>query len=326
MLFVLRLFSSISLLFFLSAGCSDSALLDSPPGIVEQLDTAPQNLLWIGAHPDDETFAMPLMADLCLRHGARCHFLVLTDGGKGNCQLAPERCGYQDAGGAPPGSLGEQRLAEHAAVAAAVGATVRAPALEDSSSTTIAGALARWEAQLGGTTPQTLERARQEVRAAIAASSADVILTFDPRHGIYCHPDHRAASLLAILAATDAGFDPDRVLMLENTSPYLSTTGEITMRAWVPEDPALLTYDAHAAGTWRAITDTLSLYPSQFRPDQVQLLAQMQVAARKASFLPLSAALVDGQFAPSAYDRLCTDPWNGRGTCPRADGSLGPCW
>lgn len=326
MRFPLRFFLSISLLFFASAGCSDSAPPDFASGLVGALDTAPQNLLWIGAHPDDETFAMPLMADLCLRRGARCHFLVLTDGGKGNCQLAPERCGFQDAGGAPAGSLGQQRLAEHAQVAAALDATVRAPALEDSASSTIAGVLTRWEAQLGGTEPQALARARQEVVAAIAASNADVILTFDPRHGTYCHPDHRAASLLAIVAATEAGFDPDRVLMLENTSPYVSAAGDLTMRAWVPADPGLLLYDAHAAGTWSAIAGTLSLYPTQFRPDQVQLLSQLQVAARKTAFLPLSAALVDGRFPPSAYDELCTDPWNGRGTCPRADGSLGPCW
>lgn len=324
--YLLGPFLSISLLLFATVGCSDSSVLDSPPSIVEQLDTVPQNVLWIGAHPDDETYAMPLLADLCLRHGARCHFLVLTDGGKGNCQLAPELCGYQDAGGAPPGSLGEQRLAEHAAVAQAVAGTVYAPALEDSSSNTIAGVLARWEAQLGGTNPQALERARQQVAAAIAASKAEVILTFDPRHGIYCHPDHRAASALAIVAAMQAGFDPDRVLMMENTNPYLSASGELTMRAWVPEDPALLTYDAHAAGTWGAMTGALSLYPTQFRPDHVQLLAGMQVTARKTSFLPLAAALVDGRFAPSPYDALCTDPWNGRGTCPRADGSVGPCW
>lgn len=320
------LFLSISLILFSGVGCSDSAVLDSPPSFVEQLDTMPQNVLWIGAHPDDETFAMPLLADLCLRGGVRCHFLVLTDGGKGNCQLSADRCGYQDAGGAPPGSLGEQRLAEHAAVAQAIAATVRAPALEDSSSNTLAGVLTRWEAQLGGTDPQALTRARQEVLAAITASNADAILTFDPRHGMYCHPDHRAASLLAILAAMQSGFDLSRVLMLENTSPYLSLSGELTMRAWVPEDPALLTYDAHAADTWSAMAGALSLYPTQFRPEQVQALASMQVTARKASFLPLSAALVDGRFPPSAYDALCTDPWNGRGTCPRADGSLGPCW
>lgn len=317
-----------------SVACADTApdeVSDSPTPLVEQLAAAaPLHILWLGAHPDDETFATPLMADLCLRQGASCHFAVITDGGAGNCLLSPAECGFQDTGGAPAGSLGALRLREQAAVAAAFGGTVHATALQDSGANTVLGTLQRWNQQVTGVPgDQRIEQITQVVQNLITSSQADVILTFDPRHGMYCHPDHRAAAYLAITAAARLGFDLSRVLMLESTSPYLDLTGQLTMRPWVPADPEVLRYDALAAGTRGAMTGTLSLYRSQFSAEAVAALGALSAASWQLPFLPVSAALgPGGTFEPSAYDQICAsqETWNGRGTCPRADGSTGPCW
>ncbi len=314
------------------AGCvepspSDASEISTSPA--EQLATGQvTRVLWLGAHPDDEVFAAPLMADFCLRHGASCHFAVITDGGKGNCFLSPQECGVKDSGGAPPGSLGAVRLREHEQVVAALGGQAHALALEDGASPYVAGVLARWNQQLGGSASDpTFATLVQKVEDLIAATQPDLILTFDPRHGMYCHPDHRAANTLAVVAATRRGLDPGRVLMLEATSVYLDAAGRVTRRAWIPGDPALVSYDPYAAGTASATTGAMSLYRSQFQASTILAIASMSPEAWKLPWLPLAAALVDGRFAPSAYDSICaSEPWDYHGVCPRADGSTGPCW
>lgn len=328
---VLRWFSL--LLSLTTVACVDTSAegpLDSPTPLQQQLGTAAvQNILWIGAHPDDETFATPLMADLCLRQGATCHFAVITDGGAGNCQLSPQECGVNDTGGAPPGSLGALRLREQAQVASAFGGKMWAVALQDSSSNTVLGTLQRWNQMVSGVPgDQRIEQITQVVENIVTASQADVIFTFDPRHGMYCHPDHRAAAYLAVTAANRLGFDPSRVLMLESTSPYVDLAGQLTMRPWVPADPALLRYDAIAAGTRSALPATLSIYKSQFSAQAVAALAALSAESWQIPFVPVSAVLGGGGFEPAAYDQICAAqvPWDGRGTCPRGDGSTGPCW
>src|SRR5688500_14330528 len=45
------------------------------------------HILFIGAHPDDEVVAAPLLGALCAEGGATCSFLVLTKGEGGICSL-----------------------------------------------------------------------------------------------------------------------------------------------------------------------------------------------------------------------------------------------
>lgn len=52
---------------------------------------APPRLLWVGAHPDDEVYAAPLIADLCLDEGYACTLAVVTRGESGSCGL-PDGC------------------------------------------------------------------------------------------------------------------------------------------------------------------------------------------------------------------------------------------
>jgi LmbE family N-acetylglucosaminyl deacetylase len=321
------------LVVLLAAACvepSDTETLDSPStDDVAKLAAAPvRNVLWIGAHPDDEAYVAPLMSDLCQRGGASCHFLVLTDGGKGKCLLGTGACGTPNHGGAPPGSVGAFRLGELNAAMRAFGGHASALALEDTAAATVRGDLENWNQSLSGVPNDTsIERITQRVAQAITATSPDLIITFDPRHGVYCQPDHRAVGALAVLAAERLGFDLGRVLMLQSTEMYLDASARLTSRAWVPGDPGLSPYDSHAAGTWRARASMMAHYRSQYSPLAVQIVTGAPVAVQLLPFLSVAAARAASSTTRAAYDQICASQarWNGRGTCPNATG-VGPCW
>jgi len=286
-------------------------------------------VLWIGAHPDDEGYVGPLLEDLCVDRGADCGFVVITDGGKGNCRLDAATCGFKDAGGAPPGSLGALRLTEMQRSAAHFHGGTALLALEDTPSSTVLGAAQRWNQRLTGVANDTsVDRITEVLASVIRTAQPDLILTFDPRHGVYCHPDHRAAGALAIRAAVAAGIDLHRVLMVETTEPYLDAAGLPTVRPWVPADPSVAIYDSAAAGTWDGRLAVVAAHASQYAPSTVAALALFPAAAQRVALLAAADAAAGGAVAPD-YAAICASEdahWNGRGVCARADGSTGPCW
>jgi LmbE family N-acetylglucosaminyl deacetylase len=331
----MNLFRWIFLL--LLAGCGDAVMEDAsddPPGadgnLHALLGTAPiHNLLWIGAHPDDEVTLAPLLAGLCHQPAVACHFLVLTDGGKGNCALGRGACGVPDRGGAGPGTIGALRIAEMANSAAFFGGDLRALVLEDTPAATVLGDMRRWNQTYSQVPNDTsIALVRQRVAQAIIDSKAEVIFTFDPRHGTYCHPDHRAAAALALLAAQQVGFDLRKFYMSEMASYYLDATGQPAQRPWVPSDPSLLIYDASEAGTWAAVPTAMGFHRSQYSPAAVSQAASLPAAIQKLAIAPVASALVAGKFPPSAYDAICASEavWDGRGICLTSAGGLGPCW
>ena len=296
---------------------------------VAAIGALPTRVLWIGAHPDDELIASPLLYALCHLPGTTCRMLVVTDGGKGNCLLSPEACGVKDAGGAAPGTLGAVRLGELSRSASLLGAGLDALALEDTASDTVLGDMQNWNQALTHVPgDSSIDRMVAVVAQAITAVHADLIVTFDPRHGTYCHPDHRAAGTLAILGAARAGLSASQVLMTELTGAYVDASGQLAQRPWVPSDPALVTYDAGAAGTWPVWPAVMSTHASQFAPAATLLFAAAPAAARRLPFAPLSGELVGGAFPPSPYDAICASEtrWDGHGVCPTAAGGTGPCW
>jgi|JI10StandDraft_1071094.scaffolds.fasta_scaffold136461_3 LmbE family N-acetylglucosaminyl deacetylase len=292
------------------------------------LAAAPR-VLWIGAHPDDEGYVGPLLEDLCVDRGAACGFVVITDGGKGNCRLDAATCGVNDAGGAPPGSLGALRLIEMQRSAAHFFGGTALLALEDTPSATVVGAAQNWNQRLTGVPNDTsIDRITEVLASVIRTAQPDLILTFDPRHGVYCHPDHRAAGALALRAAVAAGVDLRRVLMVETTEPYLDTTGQPTARPWVPADPAVVVYDSAAAGTWDGRVAVAAAHASQYAPSVVAALAAFPAPAQRVALLAAADVAAGAAVAP-AYAAICASEdahWSGRGVCARADGSTGPCW
>lgn len=141
----------------------------------------PRSVLWVGAHPDDEILAAPLLAHWCGEAGARCTLLVLTRGEAGRCLLAD---------GCVP-SLEVVRGRELAKSARWFSAKVVTWDLPDGG-----GLAGRWGEVSGGNAALVARLA-----AAMVAIRPDIVLSFDPRHGTTCHGDHRTTGRLVVSAA-----------------------------------------------------------------------------------------------------------------------------
>lgn len=242
----------------------------------------PKSVVWIGAHPDDEMYAAPWLAALCLEQKATCKFLVMTRGEKGNCKLA---------GGCSP-DVGTVRDAELVASAKLFGAELVHWDLGDSVAGSPAGVIGAWADALGGE-QQLLQNIRDVV------GDAERIVTFDPRHGDSCHHDHRAAGALAIVVArlmADAGPAPGVTLVASKliTSPAAA-------------DPAIVAFDANqllsATGkpAWSMLAEVMKTHASQFTSDEVAAVNAMPAAKRKTFLLDLEDAVPDDP----AYQGLC---------------------
>lgn len=155
---------------------------------------AATNLLWIGAHPDDELLVAPLLDVYCRERSGRCTIAVATRGEAGWCGLpscAPD--------------LATVREQELRAAAAYFGAAVVVGAFADGSSPDPAAVLGRWNGEtlaLDGFLDSLFEVIRP-----------DLVLTLDPRHGSTCHPDHRAIGQAVLAAAARHGVRAGVLLM-----------------------------------------------------------------------------------------------------------------
>jgi len=311
-----------------SGGGGDAGAVRGDLGVV--LGTIPKTILWVGAHPDDEGYAAPILFDACNLRGAACAFLVITDGGKGNCKLGAGVCGTADKGGAPAGSVGAFRVQEMQQAATFFHGTLIELALEDTPSATVGGVAQNWNQTYSQVPNDTsIDLIVKKISDAIQAVKPDVVVTFDPRHGTYCHPDHRAAGALTLVAANGIGFDLSRVFLVENADVYLDTRGVPAERPWVPDDPLLRRYDTATAGTWHAIADDYGNHKSQYTAGELAGLDLVPSADRDLALVMVSTMLVGGKVPPNpAYDAICASEntkWDGRGVCPKADGGVGPC-
>lgn len=159
---------------FTAPGVQDTAAFD--PRLLES-DLSDRQVLWIGAHPDDEVLAAPWLGDLCIARGASCVFLVATRGEAGSCALA---------GGCTP-DLAAVRSREMEAASALFGAKLIQWGLPDGPAPDLAGVRRAWAEDVGGD-EVLVERLAEEIRGA----APDWVLTFDSRHGSTGHADHRA--------------------------------------------------------------------------------------------------------------------------------------
>ncbi|MBV9496477.1 MAG: PIG-L family deacetylase [Acidobacteria bacterium] len=189
-----------------------------------------QRVLWIGAHPDDEIFAAPLLYDLCVTGNASCRWIVLTRGERGSCH-DPAGCG----------DLVATRIDEVRRSAAMLHATVEQWALDDSSASDPQTVLRRWNAPIA--------RLRAELE------QADVILTFDPEHGTTMHPDHRAAALL-VAPATNR-----RIYTIRNRARIERDGAEIVFEPSPPASPNAL---VSKPSSWFVVRKVAEVHRSQF--------------------------------------------------------------
>jgi LmbE family N-acetylglucosaminyl deacetylase len=135
----------------------------------------PVRLLWIGAHPDDESLIAPIFGPICAEPANDCTLIVLTNGSP-------------------------QRAAEFQRSAAALHAHAIQWDLPDVFDVTQWGDRTALASRLAST---------------IAAEAPTVIYTFDPRHGSSCHPAHREAGQLTLDAVAILGDLAPPVVLLE---------------------------------------------------------------------------------------------------------------
>lgn len=213
-----------------------------------------RRVLWIGAHPDDETVVAPLLAHVCGVNGTTCTFVVLTRGEDGGCRL-PDGC---------KPDLATVRDAELRASAALFGATLRAWDLGDVQGTPD-DVLRAWSAESG-----SVDDLVGGIADEIAAARPDVLLAFDPRHGVTCHPAHRTAGDLALRAAEQAGVTKDRILLATAEWIVEGTDDVFGFLPYARDDARVLRWDATRPlpsrdGTgWDWLVKVLDAHPSQF--------------------------------------------------------------
>jgi LmbE family N-acetylglucosaminyl deacetylase len=139
-------------------------------------DLEGRSLLAVFAHPDDESLAAGGLLAWCAARGARVALLCLSRGEAGS--------------GQGESSLGEARGQELRNAAAALGLTEVV-------------LLQHADGMLPWLEPGVLER---DIRAAIAASRPEVVVTFG-EDGLYWHPDHVAVHEATRAAVTALGAD-----------------------------------------------------------------------------------------------------------------------
>ncbi|MBI2378290.1 MAG: PIG-L family deacetylase [Deltaproteobacteria bacterium] len=174
----------------LVAGLAACAHVPEPSdgGIESVLPDA--RVMWVGAHPDDEALASPVLARACIGLDRPCLMFVMNRGDGGECLVKP---------GCFP-SLGAMRARELARVASAYGAELvhnqywNAP-LPFESFPPRAAIAARWIAA-GDPTLKVAE--------AIRRFRPTVLLTFEPNHGFTGHPEHQLAARFALKGAVMA--------------------------------------------------------------------------------------------------------------------------
>lgn len=150
-------------------------------------------VLWVAAHPDDESMAGALLARSSLIHGNPLHLLVLTHGEGGLDAKTGQR----------PDDLAQRRAAEMAEVAGLYRATLHMERY--------------WNAPLPAESfPPRHEIGRRwldqgrpahVIAETIRSFRPDVLLTFAPVYGATGHPEHQLASRFATAAVRHAA-DP----------------------------------------------------------------------------------------------------------------------
>ena len=228
--------------------------------------------IFVGAHPDDETVIAPLLA-WCADRGRALLLVSLTPGESG-WNLHREDLSR---------TLADVRRAEFAASAAALGGEAivydyvngttrahpeglavldeehaaverwRSARQEDNSHDAI---YARWTREAGDPAQRLLELFRQ--------CQPNVIITFEPDHGVTGHPEHIAVSR-ATLAAARAhhrnAATPASLHYVHAPDRSLPNAERIETRALVR-----LTGKEYLAAAWASF----ACYPSQFRQEPEQ--------------------------------------------------------
>ncbi len=241
-----------------------SALPSTFPGV--------SSVLWIAAHPDDEVLAAPLLSRLCVGEKLRCSFLVLTHGENGDCGLP---------GGCRP-DLGAVRAAEMARSAQLFHAGLTLWSLPDGGAAPD-GSAGTWDAAAGSHAALLAA-----LLGVVTQTRADLVLTFDPRHGTTCHPDHRAVGGL-VLEMLSRMKSPPPAFLLETR---LVEQGSPVAIRYLPAALAaqgVFAFDGNPE--WEATNADVRIHASQFDAPLRRAVSRIPTSQR-AVFLGPAALLL----------------------------------
>jgi LmbE family N-acetylglucosaminyl deacetylase len=131
------------------------------------------------------------------------------------------------------------------------------------------------------------------VAGYIRATAPDLVLTFDPRHGTTCHPDHRAVGQI-VLEATATMSPSPQVYLLESRvtfatqpfAPHFSPAIEGAIRFNANQS---LSWSHDTA--WQAVLDDMRRHPSQFDANWLMAIDDLSLDERAVYVLPAAVAL-----------------------------------
>lgn len=273
--------------------CADDAFTtgDAAPlgdgEVIEDAPGTPGRLLFFGPHPDDEMYVAPLLGYTCLDLGWYCTIVVATQGEGGSCKLP---------GGCEP-DLASVRVEEMKASAALFSAKLIQWDLGDDGkyepyAGDVEAVLALWATAAGG-----IEALVAQTVALIEAEAPDVIYTMDPRHGSYCHPTHRAAGALMVLALNQLGAKAPEARLLQGT--WTGTGGGPGFTPMAEGDATLRFFDAtkwsaaQSGESWSYLLDVFSAHASQFQITSEERRALLETAdeLKRVYWSPLDGAV-----------------------------------
>lgn len=238
-------------------------------------------VVFVGAHPDDELYAAPWLAKLCLEDAQSCKFVVLTRGEAGNCK--------RTAGCTP--DLASVRAEELTTSASHFNAELVHWNWGDGVASSPTAVLEAWSDRAGGDEALVGMVADELVGAAR-------VVSFDPRHGDSCHADHRAAGAVAIAAVERAKLPASSVTLIAS---------RLVLDKAVPEDTAVWGFDASqplsstSAPAWESLIAVLRAHTSQFTSTEVDMLRSTPPANQRTWLLNLENAVADDP----RYEGLC---------------------
>ncbi len=210
-----------------------------------------RSLLFIGAHPDDETTLAPLLVKYA-REGHDVHLVSITSGQKG----------VRPHWGLPAGDvLGDVRAEEFRCSAQVLG--LREPWLLGFQDQGIAPLEAFWEV-------------KDRVREIVNEVRPDVIVTFGP-DGITGHVDHRAAGDVATVVFQQRGLlmsDPKKLYYFGFPESIFGGNANplARKRDFLLMSDRFITTVVDCSETLDAGLKSLDCHKSQFRPERMEQL------------------------------------------------------
>jgi LmbE family N-acetylglucosaminyl deacetylase len=234
------------------------------------------SVLWIAAHPDDEVLAAPLLSRLCLEEGLRCSFLVFTRGEKGDCFLP---------GGCRP-DLGTVRAAEMARAAQLFHAGLTLWSLPDSGAAPD-GSAGSWDVAAGSHAALLAS-----LRGVITQAHADLVLTFDPRHGTSCHPDHRAVGGLVHEAISTMRRPPGTTYLLETRLVEQGSPVAVHFLPAASAAAGVFAFDGNPE--WKTVNADVQTHASQFDARLRRAVSRVPPAERAVFLGPADLLLAAG--------------------------------